>query len=104
MTIFVVQRDRSKDFSDAERFGSPMLFLTGRSFYPDTVYQDVDKARTMIRAGLDQFQPDDFILMNGDPVATVLVTSELVRRGVRAVKLLKWDREGRAYYPITVSI
>lgn len=105
MTVFVVQRDRTKNFSDAENFGAPLLFLTGRSFYPDTVREDVVKARRMIEAGLDQFQEDrDFVLLNGDPVATVMVTAALIARGVRSAVFLKWDRENRAYYKVDVNL
>lgn len=105
MAVFAVQRDRAKDFGDADRFGSPLIFLLGRSFFPDTSYEDVQRARVMIAAGLEQFQADrDFVLLNGDPVAVALVTSQLTRQGVKVVKFLKWDRENSAYYPVEVVL
>lgn len=104
MTVYVIQRDRTKDFSDAKNYGE-LKYILGRSFFPDTAALDVEVARQMLNSQLSNFNPrEDFILLNGDPAATLLVAGILARDKRGPVKFLKWDRETRSYYIVEIDL
>jgi len=104
MAVYVIQRDRTKDFSDAEGFG-PLHYLLGRSVFPDSVGTDVKTARIMLEDRLKDFYfKEDFVLLNGDPVHAAMVTVVLGKQKIPYIRFLKWDRENRAYYEVEVSL
>ena len=74
-TVFVIQADKNKDFSDARRFGTlRAVFNNPRKPYDTSAM--IDRAKRVLR----DWKPGDYLLMIGDPtlcaVCMTLVTEE----------------------------
>lgn len=97
--VFVIQEQDGKNILPALSFGRPIILLPNNanagldpSLYIDTIKQK-----------LTEFTSDDFLLLIGDPVfigAAVAMAS--VKTSV--VKVLKWDRFEKIYYPIELNL
>lgn len=105
MTVYVLQRDPRKDFSDAKRFG-PLKFLWGTNYHvhiddaerriPEIVEKAIEKLAT--------YDPKkDFILFNGDPIGISAVSAILAQRW-NSISALKWDNEHRGYYRVSINL
>lgn len=101
--VFIIQDDGNRDFSKAEKFGR-LIPMIERDVFPDDADERVEAIHGIIRAKLNNFNPlYDFVLLTGDPVALVVVGMELQRRFPdEVVRLLKYDRENRGYYQVSV--
>ncbi len=86
------------DLGDAYRFGTLDILL------PPGNIPNVPEAREHVKAKLDTYTLDDFILAVGDPVAISLVSMMASRSTGGAVKLLKWDPRGRFYSAYLIDI
>ena len=90
-TVFVVQADTSKDFSDAKRYGQ-LHAVFGRPRKPYDTTALVARARHV----LNDWKPGDHLLMIGDPtlcaVCMTVITEERDNLSV-----LSWDRETFQY-------
>lgn len=92
-TVFVVQVDKTKDLSDAKRYGAlRAVFGAPRKPY------DTDKMVRSARRVLAEFQPGDHLLMVGDPALCAL-SAALVSEHCSTLNLLSWDRMRFCYVP-----
>jgi hypothetical protein len=53
---------------------------------------------------LKDFNDSDFLLAMGDPVAIAIASIVASDINNGRLKILKWDREHRAYYPVEIDI
>lgn len=92
-TVYVVQADNSKDFSDARRFGN-LKAVFGRPRKPyDTKYL-ITKARRVFK----DWKDGDYLLMIGDPTLCAVCMS-IVSEEFEIVNVLSWDRDSFKYVP-----
>jgi hypothetical protein len=99
--VYVTQDDGTKNLNAAKRFGL-LVAVAHRSIYPDENTPGVAKRARSILAPFDQDK--DFVLPVGDPVHIAATLLALGHLGHRRVKLLKWDREGKEYYPVEIEV
>ena len=90
-TVFVVQADTSKDFSDAERYGT-LRAVFGRPRKPYDTTSLLARARRV----LNDWKPGDYLLMIGDPTLCAVCMS-IVTEEHDSLNVLSWDRETFQY-------
>lgn len=104
-TVFVTQEpwpDREtgepiRDFTPAERYGKLKILL------PSDHPPSGRLAREMLDAGLDQYSPEDYIVLSGHP-ATIGVAVALAAQRCPVVRLLMWSGRKRAYDLVVVDL
>ena len=57
-----------------------------------------------LRAALDGFNDNDYLVLIGDPVAIGIATAVACSWNQGRAKLLKWDREKSEYFPVQIQI
>lgn len=92
-TVFVVQVDNSKDFSDAKRYGA-LRAVFGNPRKPYFTERMIARARKTLSA----FEPGDYLLMIGDP-ALCAVCMTLAAERCSTIHVLSWDRNTLQYMP-----
>lgn len=92
-TVFVVQSDTSKDFSDARRFGT-LRAVFGRPRKPYDTGALITKARRV----LSEWKPKDHLLVVGDPTLCAVCMS-IISEDYDIVNILSWDRDAFQYVP-----
>lgn len=101
--IYVVQDDGRKDLSLALRYGDPVIIFK-ESFYPDTAG---DRQRRVLAHALRVLasyeEGIDSVLLVGDLALVGIVTAAMVMLGHTKIRMIKFDRKRRDYYPIDVN-
>ena len=90
-TVFVVQADTNKDFSDAKRYGT-LRAVFGRPRKPYDTMALISKARKV----LADWQPGDYLLMIGDPTLCGVCMS-VASEQYDMINVLSWDRDTFQY-------
>lgn len=101
--VYVTQ-ETGFNFTDAENFGT-VEFITRDdlnnmkgSLHNERVVRD-------IRRKLRDFNLDeDFIVIAGSPYVSALVFTLLGMRGVRTLRILRWDNRDQVYIPMQIEI
>ena len=57
-----------------------------------------------LRKGLQDYKPRDFLLLTGDPAIIGVACSIVSDITNGKYQLLKWDKQERKYYPITINL
>ena len=57
-----------------------------------------------LRKGLKDFTTDDYLLLTGDPAIIGVACSIVSDMTNGKYNLLKWDKQERAYYPISINL
>lgn len=110
MTVYVVQdhqrynRDTGEyesvhDLAPAEEYG-PIRYLltpTAAPWAPDTILDE-------LREGLRDFGPEDYLLLNGNPILIGLATAVAADTASGAVNFLQWHGRERRYTPVTAQV
>lgn len=97
--VFVLQDDGTKNLVPAMQFGSLEIMLSGRiSTYATAPIIDA------IKRALKTFTPHDYLLLIGDPLAIGAATAYASYKNGGIVKVLKWDRQERTYYALTMDL
>lgn len=98
--VFVVHDDGQKNLLPALKFGALEPLISGR----DAQLYNTGPLVQQLRSKLRTFTKDDFILAVGDPVAIGIATAIAAEFSGGHVKMLKWDRQERMYYALTVDL
>ena len=86
------------DFSPANIYGEIEVLLPGN--------YDAMATRpllTILRSKLRNFCDDDFILPSGSPILSMAACMQAARFNRGKVKVLKWDKTEKKYYPIQLE-
>lgn len=95
--------DGKKDLSQALRFGDPVIIFK-HSFYPDTAGERQGRVLKHALRVLSKFdEGNDSILIVGDLALVAITMAAAVMLGFTKIRLLKYDRRERDYYPILVD-
>lgn len=98
--VFIVQDLGDKDLTQAAQFGAPVALLA----HDFPVFGDGAAVIRTIRVKLRDFDPiEDHVLPIGDPVLIGAVFAVLGKSHTH-VKVLKWDKRHRHYWPIDLNI
>ncbi len=89
---------KTRDISDAERFGKLEILL------PQGNITDTTEAQGTVTEKMGTYTPDDYILAIGDPIAIAIVTMMASKSSGGTVKFLKWDPRGKFYDVYAVTI
>lgn len=97
-TVYVTQRDKSKDMSDLSRFAKDRVDVFSRPVYPDeadTRSVTITKDAAVV---LRDFDPEqDAIALSGCPVLMAVCVGVLAQKNAK-ISVLKWDRKYDGYY------
>ena len=99
MTVYVVQEGKNMNLLPATEFGRIEVLLP-----PGQVIFSTGPTVKRLREGLRKYTFEDYLLMIGDPAAIALAgaVASFISNG--RMKLLKWDKQEKRYFPIEVNI
>lgn len=104
MAKVYITQETGFNFTDAENFGA-VEFITREdlnntkgSLHNERVVRDV-------RRKIKELNPDeDYVVIAGSPYVSALVFALLGRRGVKTLRILRWDNRDQVYIPMHVEI
>lgn len=99
MTVYVVQEVHGINILSANKFGELELLLPAGQ-----ITLSAGPTVNRLRKGLKDFNDEDYLLLIGDPAAIGIATAVALDMNRGQAKLLKWDRQEKQYFPITVNI
>lgn len=98
--VYVIQEQGNKNILPAVKYGELKILLP-----PD--YQitfSPGQVTKKLMVSLSDFNDDDYLLLIGDPAAIGIATAIAAHWNCGRVKMLKWDRQEKMYYPITFNL
>lgn len=100
MTVYVVQEMPGRNITGATKFGIMEALVEPHS----QVILSPGPTVRKIKNKLKNFNDEDYLLLMGDPaiIGIACAIAAEINRG--RIKLLKWDKENKTYYPIQVDI
>lgn len=101
--VFITQ-ETNLNFGPAEKFG-PVTFLTRDDLNNIKGSLHNERVANDIATRLDDFDHSkDFVVIAGSPYISALVFMILARKGVRTVKVLRWDNRDYDYIPMFIDV
>ena len=97
--VYVVQDQPAKNLLPAQDYGK-LKFMLPVITSQLNVQDSVEK----IRSELADFQHDDYLLPIGDPVLIGAAVAIAGKKTGGSVRCLKWDKQERRYYEVSVTI
>ena len=98
-TVYVVQENPKVDVVSANRFGE-LKALANKS---EQVHLKPENIINNLKRQLRCFNDEDYLLLLGDPalIGAAMIVASNFNNG--NVKVLKWDRIEKMYYPVKLS-
>ena len=93
--------------------GVPKINIVGARKYGDVIPLLQELSQIIFSPGplifklrklLKDFKPDDYLLLTGDPAIIGVACSIVSDITNGKYNLLKWDKQERKYYPITINL
>ena len=98
--VYVVQEQSNKNILPASVFGDIKALLPPGS----QVTFSSGQVCKQLMCDLAKFTDEDYLLLIGDPVAIGIAVAVASHWNQGRVKMLKWDRQERQYYPISINL
>ena len=98
--VYVVQEQGNKNIFPAEKFGEINALLPPGS----QVTFSSGQVCKQLMCDLAKFTDEDYLLLIGDPVAIGIAVAVASHWNQGRVKMLKWDRQEKAYFPISINL
>jgi hypothetical protein len=95
------------------KVGSPKINIMGAAKYGELKILLPELSQIIFSPGplifklrklLKDFQPEDYLLLTGDPAIIGVACSIVSDITNGKYNLLKWDRQERSYYPIKINL
>ena len=95
------------------RFNSPKINITGALEYGELKFLLPELSQLMwspgplifeLRKKLKNYTPEDYLLLVGDPAIIGVACSIVSDITNGKYKILKWDKQERKYYPISINL
>ena len=95
------------------KVGSPKINIMGAAKYGELKILLPELSQIIFSPGplifklrklLKDFQPEDYLLLTGDPAIIGVACSIVSDITNGRYNLLKWDRQERSYYPIKINL
>ena len=93
--------------------GTPKINIVGATKYGDVIHLLPELSQIIFSPGplifklrklLKDFKPHDYLLLTGDPAIIGIACSIVSDITNGKYNLLKWDKQERKYYPITINL
>ena len=93
--------------------GTPKINIVGAREYGDVISLLPELSQIIFSPGplifklrklLRNFRPEDYLLLTGDPAIIGVACSIVSDITNGKYNLLKWDRQERKYYPISINL
>ena len=93
--------------------GTPKINIVGATDYGKVISLLPELSQIIFSPGplifklrklLKDFQPDDYLLLTGDPAIIGVACSIVSDMTNGKYNLLKWDKQERKYYPIKINL
>ena len=93
--------------------GTPKINIVGATKYGDVISLLPELSQIIFSPGplifklrklLKNFRPEDYLLLTGDPAIIGVACSIVSDITNGKYNLLKWDKQERKYYPITINL
>ena len=93
--------------------GNPKINIVGATEYGDVNFLLPEFSQIIFSPGplifklrklLKDFRPEDYLLLTGDPAILGVACSIVSDITNGKYNLLKWDKQERKYYPITINL
>ena len=99
MTVYVIQ-EMGRNIRSAEKFGDLKVLL------PDNrqIVLSSGPISFKLRQELKTFSDDDYLLLIGDPAIIAVAAAVAANVNNGRFKVLKWDRDDKAYYDIEIDL
>lgn len=98
--VYVIQEQSNKNILPAKEFGEIKFLLPPGM---QVLFSSGQVTQKLLFA-LSNFSDEDFLLLIGDPAAIGIAVAVASHWNNGKVKMLKWDRQERQYYPIKMNI
>ena len=96
--VYAIQEASGKNLLAATNYGELEFLLP-----PTTnLMFSTEAAVTKLRAGLEDFGEDDYLILVGDPISIGIAT-HYAAKSSGVVKFLKWDNREYKYFPVSVD-
>ena len=99
MTVYVVQEVPKFNVLPARKYGELELMLP-----PGQITLSAGPTVNRLNHKLREFTDMDYLLLIGDPLAIGLAVAIASNANRGNVRLLKWDRQEKQYYPLNVNL
>jgi len=100
MTVYVVQEMPGKNIVGAAKFGDMKALVEPNSQIMLSPAPTVRKMKNKLK----DFNDEDYLLLMGDPAAIGIACALAADSNRGRLKLLKWDKQNKSYYPIQVDL
>jgi hypothetical protein len=100
MTVYVVQEMPGKNITGAIKYGEMKALVEPNSQIMLSPAPTVRKMKNKLK----NFSDDDYLLLMGDPAAIGIACALAADSNRGRLKLLKWDKQNKGYYPIQVDL
>ena len=98
--VYVVQENPKFSVLTAGNYGNLEVLLP----FGSQVVLSVAPTLSIIRKKLSNFSDKDYILAIGDPTAIAIACMVGAENNRGVVKMLKWDKREKMYYPVTINL
>lgn len=98
--VYVVQEQLGKNIISATKYGEIKVLLPTGS----QITFSAGHVTEELKAKLSHFSDSDYLLLMGDPVAIGLATMVAAHWNKGKVKMLKWDKQEKIYYPVSINL
>lgn len=98
--VYVVQEQLGKNIVSATKYGEIKILLPTGS----QITFSAGHVTEELKSKLSHFNDKDYLLLMGDPVAIGLATMVAAHWNKGRVKMLKWDKQEKVYYPVSVNL
>jgi len=98
--VFITHESLSFDYTPAKRFGE-IDFLTANDLSAHDKSPTNRNTVSEIRAKLEEFQADDYLLPSGSPIITGLAMA-ILHEEFDQINVLRWSKNQQDYIPMVV--
>lgn len=98
--VYIVQEMPGKNVLSASKYGELQPLLKEGS----QVTLSAGFVTNELKRKLDKFNDEDYLLLIGDPVAIGIAVAMACHWNKGRVKLLKWDKMTKQYFPVSINI
>ncbi len=98
--VYVVQEQLGKNIISATKYGEIKVLLPTGS----QITFSAGHVTEELKSKLSHFSDNDYLLLMGDPVAIGLATMVAAHWNKGKVKMLKWDKQEKIYYPVSINL
>ncbi|MCK5609903.1 hypothetical protein KAR91_48975 [Candidatus Pacearchaeota archaeon] len=98
--VYVVQEQSNKNILPAKDYGDIKILLPPGM----QVTFSAGQVTSELMRGLVKYNDEDYLLLIGDPVAIGIAVAAAANHNQGRVKMLKWDRQEKQYFPISINL